>query len=167
MTIAFRLKRGSAACKVSLAHSLWPFGDSRSGLRSASAVPLRSSSPPSPVTEPRRHKSSHSMMILTCLLSPDSQRCRRLRSKCIHGSPNKSPCEGCLEAGPVQAAECAFPARGEDSGDRDFRRKRIKNAEKVGQSSRSPASGVGGSPGGAGTVARRTGWDSLPPIEEG
>lgn len=51
------------------------------------------------------------------------RRCRRLRTKCVHGPECQAPCEACRSAGPSTAADCTFPRRGEKDVDRDFRRR--------------------------------------------
>lgn len=51
------------------------------------------------------------------------RRCRRLRTKCLHGPDSNPPCEACRSAGPQTASECSFPRRGEKDVDRDFRRR--------------------------------------------
>lgn len=51
------------------------------------------------------------------------RRCRRLRTKCVHGPDCQAPCEACRASGPQAAAECSFPRRGEKDTDRDYRRR--------------------------------------------
>ncbi|RDW80196.1 hypothetical protein BP6252_04834 [Coleophoma cylindrospora] len=71
------------------------------------------------------------------------KRCRRLRGKCVHESANP-PCDACRLAGPDEAAECFFPARGEKGPDRDFRRKRTRRADivRAGDASSSASPGL-------------------------
>lgn len=51
------------------------------------------------------------------------RRCRRLRTKCLHGPDGQAPCDSCRSAGRQAATECTFPKRGEKDVDRDFRRR--------------------------------------------
>lgn len=100
------------------------------------------------------------------------KRCRRLRGKCVHESA-KPPCDACRLAGPAEAAECFFPARGEQGLDRDFRRKRTRRADAVREGTAS--SSVGRSPArdlqrsqfsNAAALTAADGWKLLPPHPE-
>ncbi|KAG8161061.1 hypothetical protein KVR01_009325 [Diaporthe batatas] len=65
------------------------------------------------------------------------RRCRRLRTKCLHGPESNPPCEACRSAGPQTASECSFPRRGEKDVDRDFRRRQPAHRLSVSSSSAS------------------------------
>ena len=52
----------------------------------------------------------------------DSDRCRRLRIKCVQDN-GKAPCAPCTRAGPAERQTCGFASRGDDQ-DRRFRIKR-------------------------------------------
>lgn len=68
------------------------------------------------------------------------RRCRRLRTKCVHGPECQAPCEACRAAGPATAAGCSFPRRGEKDVDRDFRRRPPTQRLSVSSSSSSTSS---------------------------
>ncbi|KKY23857.1 putative n-carbamoylsarcosine amidase [Phaeomoniella chlamydospora] len=102
------------------------------------------------------------------------RRCRRLRSKCLHTNA-KPPCGPCYEAGPQEAAECFFPARGEPDKDREFRRRRIKASERsqTGDARSSSVTLPKSTSVNGGTVASSPSaglpedrWDLLPPLDE-
>lgn len=65
------------------------------------------------------------------------RRCRRLRTKCVHGPDCQAPCDACRASGPQAAADCAFPRRGEKDTDRDFRRRLPSQRMSVSSSSSS------------------------------
>lgn len=65
------------------------------------------------------------------------RRCRRLRTKCVHGPDCQAPCDACRSSGPEAAAECSFPTRGEKDVDRDFRRRPAAQRLSVSSSSSS------------------------------
>ncbi|KAI3390778.1 hypothetical protein diail_8679 [Diaporthe ilicicola] len=65
------------------------------------------------------------------------RRCRRLRTKCLHGPESNPPCEACRSAGPQTASECSFPRRGEKDTDRDFRRRQPAHRLSISSSSSS------------------------------
>lgn len=73
------------------------------------------------------------------------RRCRRLRTKCVHGPDCQAPCEACRASGHQAAAECSFPRRGEKDTDRDFRRRPPTQRMSVSSSSSSRGTpGLGG-----------------------
>lgn len=65
------------------------------------------------------------------------RRCRRLRTKCVHGPDCQAPCDACRASGPQAAADCSFPRRGEKDTDRDFRRRLPSQRMSVSSSSSS------------------------------